>query len=49
MNTDNSAYFPIGLVLGMVLGALFGNPAVGGLLGMVTGLIISTSSRKQRS
>lgn len=45
MKSDRSVYFPLGLALGTVFGALFGNPAAGALLGMVTGLVLSTSGR----
>jgi hypothetical protein len=46
MKSDRSGYFPLGLALGLGVGAIFRNPALGALLGMVTGLIISTSGRK---
>lgn len=41
MKTDRSAYFPLGLVYGVAVGALLGNAALGSLLGMLTGLIVS--------
>ena len=47
MKSDNSLYFPLGLVFGAGLGALLGNPELGALLGMVTGLIFSDSGRQQ--
>jgi hypothetical protein len=47
MKSDKSAYFPLGLVLGAGLGASFGNVALGALLGMTTGLILSTSGRRR--
>lgn len=49
MKSSKAAYFPIGLVLGLGVGALLGNSAIGALLGMLTGLIISASGRRQGS
>jgi hypothetical protein len=49
MKPDRSAYFPLGLALGLGVGAIFGNPALGALIGMVTGLVISTTGRKHSS
>jgi hypothetical protein len=48
MKSDRAAFFPLGLVLGAALGVLCGNPALGALLGMLTGLVIA-SSGAQRS
>lgn len=45
MKTDTSAYFPLGLVFGVALGALLGNAALGALLGTLTGLIVSAVGR----
>jgi len=39
---SKAAYFPLGLVFGLGLGSLFGNPALGALLGMLGGLVISS-------
>jgi len=44
MKPNRAAYFPIGLVLGTATGALLGNAALGALLGMLTGVISSTSA-----
>ena len=45
MKADKSAYFPLGLVFGAGLGALFGNLALGSLLGMTVGLVLSARGR----
>ena len=49
MKTDKSTYFPLGLVLGAGCGVLFGNVALGALLGMTTGLMFSTAGGRKRS
>lgn len=46
MKTDRSAYFPLGLVCGVGFGALLGNAALGALLGMVAGLVVSAGGRQ---
>jgi hypothetical protein len=47
MKSDKSAYLPLGLVFGLGLGAVCGNPALGSLFGMVLGLIFSNSGRSE--
>ena len=47
MKSDKSAYFSLGLAFVAGLGAMFGNLALGALLGIVTGLIVSTSGRNR--
>lgn len=45
MKNDKSAFFPLGLVFGLALGTLLGNPAPGTLFGMTIGLIISLTGQ----
>ena len=43
---SKSAYFPLGLVFGLGVGALLGGAAVGALFGMLAGLVLSSGERQ---